>query len=201
MASGQFSSAGAALQHLTPRPVKDLYGSNYLSIAGNDYNFAKQFLPEVYEKEVERYGNRTISGFLKMVGAEMPMASDEIVWSEQGRLHVAYDSVKVKTNNDATDHTLVVLDSGGSAQAHAIRANQTIIVSKGFVTVKAFVTSVDAATGELEAYPLTQADWPASFVAATNPTDLKVFVYGSEFGKGTNGMAESIDAEIGRAHV
>ena len=62
-----FNSSGAALSHLTPRPVKDLYGSNYLSITGNDYNFTKQFLPEVYEKEVERFGNRTVAGFLKMV--------------------------------------------------------------------------------------------------------------------------------------
>ena len=68
------AGTGAELSHLTPRPEKDLWGSNYLNIAGNDFNFAKQFLPEVYEKEVERYGNRTISGFLKMVGAEMPMA-------------------------------------------------------------------------------------------------------------------------------
>ena len=56
-------------------------------------DFTQQFLPEVYEKEVERYGNRTISGFLRMVGAEMPMASDQVVWSEQGRLHAAYDRV------------------------------------------------------------------------------------------------------------
>ena len=55
------ASSGAALAHLTPRPVKDLFGDNYLSITGNDFNFTKQFLPEVYEKEVERYGNRTIS--------------------------------------------------------------------------------------------------------------------------------------------
>ena len=55
--------------------------------------WTQQFLPEVYEKEVERYGNRTITGFLRMVGAEMPMASDRVVWSEQGRLHIAYDNV------------------------------------------------------------------------------------------------------------
>ena len=91
------AGTGAELAHLTPRPNKTLFGSNYLSISGNDFNFTKQFLPEVYEKEVERYGNRTISGFLSMVGAEMPMASDEVVWSEQGRIHVAYDDVEVES--------------------------------------------------------------------------------------------------------
>ena len=34
------AGTGAELQHLTPRPVKDLWGSNYLNIAGNDFNFA-----------------------------------------------------------------------------------------------------------------------------------------------------------------
>ena len=67
-------------------------------------DFTQQFLPEVYEKEVERYGKRTVGGFLRMVGAEMPMASDRIVWSEQGRLHIAYDSV-----SSAADGTAITL--------------------------------------------------------------------------------------------
>ena len=32
----------------------------------------------------------TLSGFLRMVGAEMPMTSDQVIWSEQNRLHVSY---------------------------------------------------------------------------------------------------------------
>ena len=85
--AGSFTGSAGALAHLTPRPTQTLFNDNYLALA--DMNFTQQFLPEVYEKEVERYGNRTISGFLRMVGAEMPMASDQVVWSEQGRLHVA----------------------------------------------------------------------------------------------------------------
>ena len=76
-----FNSSGAALAHLTPRPTQTLWGDNYLSFdsASGGGTFAQQFLPEIYEKEVERYGNRTISGFLKMVGAEMPLQSDNLV--------------------------------------------------------------------------------------------------------------------------
>ena len=81
------SQSGAVLNTLTPRPTQGLFGDNYLSLT--DMDFTKQFLPDVYEKEVERFGNRTVSGFLRMVGAEMPMSSDQVVWSEQGRLHVA----------------------------------------------------------------------------------------------------------------
>ena len=55
--------------------------------------FAQQYLPEIYEAEVERYGNRTLSGFLRMVGAEMPMTSDQVIWSEQNRLHISYEGV------------------------------------------------------------------------------------------------------------
>ena len=42
------------------------------------------------EKEAEVFGPRTISGFLSQVGAEEAMASDQVVWSEQGRLHLSY---------------------------------------------------------------------------------------------------------------
>jgi len=180
-----FATGGAYPAGLTPSPTKTLFDKNYLAIGDNDFNFTKQFLPEVYEKEVERYGNRSISSFLRMVGAEMPMASDEVVWTEQGRLHVAYDNAAVAGANDVTEHTINIT-------GHAIRPNQTIIIAKGFVTVRAFVTAV--ATDSIEAYALDNDDWPASFVGVSNPTDLKVFVYGSEFGKGSAGMQGSIDA-------
>ena len=67
--------------------------NNYLAFNAGANDFAQQYLPEVYEAEVERYGNRTLSGFLRMVGAEMPMTSDQVIWSEQNRLHVSYDNV------------------------------------------------------------------------------------------------------------
>ncbi len=55
------------------------------------------------EKEAEVFGNRTISGFLSQVGAEEAMTSDQVVWSEQGRLHLAYKGHIV--NNTATVNT------------------------------------------------------------------------------------------------
>jgi hypothetical protein len=176
-----FVTGGAFPAGLTPSPTKTLFDKNYLSIGDNDFNFTKQFLPEVYEKEVERYGNRSISSFLRMVGAEMPMASDEVVWTEQGRLHVAYDDA-VFASTSSTEKTLNIT-------GHAIRANQTIIVANGYATVRAFVKSVG--TDDLECFPYDTANWAAGFLSATA---LKVFVYGSEFGKGSAGMAGSIDA-------
>ena len=178
------ASSGAALAHLTPRPVKDLFGDNYLSITGNDFNFTKQFLPEVYEKEVERYGNRTISGFLKMVGAEMPMASDEVVWSEQGRIHVAYDDA-VGTDVSANLITFTA--------AHLINIGDTIIVSKGGVTLKCFVSAVPSAT-TITAQPYTAAT--IAGLGSDGVAALKVFVYGSEYKKGSVNAGNTKDANF-----
>jgi len=178
------ASSGAALAHLTPRPVKDLFGDNYLSITGNDFNFTKQFLPEVYEKEVERYGNRTISGFLKMVGAEMPMASDEVVWSEQGRIHVAYDDV---VGTDVSANLLTF------SAAHLINIGDTIIVSKGGVTLKCYVSAVPSST-TITAQPYTAAD--ISGIGADAVSGVKVFVYGSEYKKGSSGAGNTKDANF-----
>ena len=69
---------------------------NYIDFQAAGFNqWAQQYLPELYEQEVERYGNRTLSGFLRMVGAEMPMTSDQVIWSEQNRLHIAYQTTTV----------------------------------------------------------------------------------------------------------
>ena len=51
MALGSFTGSATALAHLTPRPNKTTFNDNYLSIDGGDFDFTKQFLPEVYEKE------------------------------------------------------------------------------------------------------------------------------------------------------
>src|SRR5210317_2337783 len=76
---------------IKPSQKQQTLESNYLNFTdGSGNDFAQQYLPEIYEQEVERYGNRTLSGFLRMVGAEMPMTSDQVIWSEQNRLHVSY---------------------------------------------------------------------------------------------------------------
>ena len=71
---------GAFPPSLLPHQTQMTLASNYLSFDNaTGGNFAQQYLPELYEAEVERYGNRTLGGFLRMVGAEMPMTSDQVV--------------------------------------------------------------------------------------------------------------------------
>jgi hypothetical protein len=81
----------AALQ---PTQSKTMYPGNYIDFQATGFEqWGQQFLPDVYEKEVERYGNRSIGSFLRMVSAEMPSTSDQIIWTEQGRLHTRYANV------------------------------------------------------------------------------------------------------------
>jgi len=179
--------------NITPMPQKNALASNYLNFtdsSGND--FAQQYLPELYEAEVERYGNRTLSGFLKMVGAEMPMTSDQVVWSEQNRLHVAYNTVTGPTL--ATPFTADSNFTFTNATAMAIKANQTIIVSEGYTSIKLIVKSVATNNLSFIAYPYASATLNGVITSAA--TNLKVFVYGSEFAKGSNGMVESIEPQF-----
>jgi hypothetical protein len=180
---GLFSTGGSFPAGLTPSPTKTLFAGNYLTFdsASGGGTFAQQFLPDVYEKEVERYGNRSVSSFLRMVGAEIPSASDQVIWSEQGRLHIAYDAAAANTG------TNVITEAG-----HAVRAGQTVAVAEGLVTVKAVVISVT--TNTFTVAPYAEQTLDAAGLSTGTSVAVKVFVYGSEFAKGTAGMTGSVDA-------
>ena len=192
------ANTGAALQHLTPRPVKGLFGDNYLSVA--DMDFTQQFLPEVYEKEVERYGKRTVGGFLRMVGAEMPMASDRVVWSEQGRLHIAYDGV----NSNAAGSTITLTGLPTGSDTSLIGVGQTLVISNGTVTAKARVDSMGTFTSgagdtstqvvNIKVYGESSAVLPSALRSASGT--LNIFVFGSEYAKGSGDVGNSFDASF-----
>jgi hypothetical protein len=179
-----FGGAGtiAGSTALTPAPSKGLQNANYLSNA--DYTFAQQHLPDLYEKEFEKYGNRSIASFLRLVGAELPSSSDLIKWTEQGRLHVQAAGVITDGNSIA-------------CTGHDFRTNQTIIVSNAdaSVQIKALVTDASGADS-IEVAPYSHADMVtgAGSFSATNA--VKIFVFGSEFKKGTAGMSGSLQASM-----
>ena len=196
------------IEHLTPSPSKgQLFQGNYIT----DFDFTKQFLPDVYEKEAEIYGNRSIGSFLRMVSAEMPSASDEIRWVEQGRLHIRYDNVAIASaGGDGTTVFTVTFDalpdgtSAGTAQVPAVRIGQTIMVqgqTSGGAgtgdTLKGVVTAAGAnastTEGTFSAICYSAADF-TGVTGATGYDHATVLVYGSEFAKGTDGMDGAIDA-------
>ncbi len=171
---------------IKPSQKQQLLETNYLSFTDGNNDFAQQYLPEIYEQEVERYGNRTLSGFLRMVGAEMPMTSDQIVWSEQNRLHIAYDGC-THSAAVADDITFPVGGAGAAFVENVISVNQTIVIMNpaNGAEVKALVVASVTAGGvaSISVKSYTSANVAPTIAQAT--AGLKIFVYGSEYRKGT----------------
>ena len=171
---------GGANLNAVPAPSKQTLSSNYLSFTGGANDWSQQYLPELYEAEVERYGDRSVSSFLRMVGAEMPMTSDQVVWSEQGRLHLSYTG------------TLTAASGAIAVTGHAVRVGQTIVVSDGTTTVKAYVSAVAANEITAKRYDKELFSTDSDF----SDGSVTLFVYGSEFSKGTAGMNEAVTPEF-----
>ena len=177
---------------ILPSQKQELLNSNYLKFnTGGANDFIQQYLPEVYEAEVERYGNRTLSGFLRMVGAEMPMTSDQVIWSEQNRLHISYDNM---TANGAG--TILTL-SATAGQDMVISVNDTVVVldTGTGASGKAIVTAVTP--GGPGVGDITVQAWDGvQYTAANNfnSGSLKVFVYGSAYSKGRSTVGTGADA-------
>ncbi len=164
---------------IVPSQKQELLNSNYLQWndkAGDNFaDFAQQYLPEIYEQEVERYGNRTLSGFLRMVGAEMPMTSDQVIWSEQNRLHIAYDGIAIGNGAGVNTVTITVT----ATVKNVVSPKSTIVIMDAAgKEIKAYVSASNTATGVLNVLPYTAADLQG--FAATG----KIFVYGSDVQKG-----------------
>jgi len=182
---------------LTPSSERTPTPENYLTNA--DFNWLNQYLPDTYEKEFERYGNRTISSFLRMVGAEMPTNSDLIKWAEQGRLHTKYTQVGTAAILNADQAVFQVNDALDPAAAQqVIRVGQTIVVvqNDGSGVNKAVVSAVNNAAGGRGQFTADFYEAAGLVKAGTGVgnADVTVFIYGSEFRKGTAGMVGSLEA-------
>jgi len=154
---------------LTPSSEPVVLSSNYIT----SFDFLKVELPDTYSEEFERYGDRTIAAFLRHCSAEYPSTSDLIKWTEEGRLHTQYEGVTRVAN--------VFTEVG-----HVFRAKQTVIVSDGTVIEKGIIDSKTDDTFTVA--PFAAAGWTIGTSA------LKIYVYGSEFAKGTNGMVGALEA-------
>lgn len=169
---------------IVPSQLQQTLANNYLTFDGAaGGNFAQQYLPELYEQEVERYGNRTLSGFLRMVGAELPMTSDQVIWSEQNRLHIAYDNCL----NGGAANTITIPVAADIN--NVVSPQQTIVVmddfggeSKCLVVDSDLRTAANGGTGLLNVLPYGSATLASEGLVG----NVKIFVYGSEYPKGTN---------------
>ena len=185
---------------LQPSSQQVPLSTNYIT----NFDFLNQYLPDTYEKEFERYGNRSVASFLRMVGAEMPSNSDLIKWAEQGRLHTKYTKCTTAAANTAIEGDWTIPNNitnfnpalGGGSLA-ALRVGQTVMISDNTpgstLSVKGIVKEAPSAGGlgvnvvKIAYYELTQQ------IAANAECDI--FIYGSEFNKGTVGMQGSLEAD------
>jgi hypothetical protein len=179
---------------LQPSAEQVALQTNYIT----NFNFLNQYLPDTYEKEFERYGNRTVSSFLRMVGAEMPSNSDQIKWAEQGRLHIKYTNVSSGSAANSATATITVNEGTNSGiSTVAIRIGQTVMIQNNASGIfnKAVVTGVTQAGTPTSAGSFTVAYYEAGGQAFPISTPCTVFIYGSEFKKGTAGMQGSLESE------
>jgi hypothetical protein len=195
------ANVSPAFGSLIPTQKKQALEGNYLNFTDGTNDFAQQYLPEIYEAEVERYGNRTLGGFLRMVGAEMPMTSDQVVWSEQNRLHISYENVTAAVvgavGAKVSTLTIPVGGSGATLIENVVSPGSTIVVMNPatgaelncYVVASGATPGSPLAAGELTVAPYTQEaldqNAGTDVDLVTGAPNLKIFVYGSEYGKGT----------------
>ena len=175
-------------------PRKQTLSSNYVDFTSSaTEGWAQQYLPDLMEKEAEVYGKRTISGFLAQVGAEEASASDRVVWSEQGRLHLAYTATYVDGNNAY----VIVNDMDGNSVGanHGIRPGDMVLMSVADKTARGYVVALDPA-GDTAAEITVLAYGAANMATALGSTAttagaVRILVIGSEFEKGSSARSSA----------
>jgi hypothetical protein len=177
-----------------PASAKQTLSTNYLDLSSaSNAGWGQQYVPDLMEQEAEVFGPRTISGFLAQVSAEEAMTADQVVWSEQGRLHLSY-----KAHAFAENKVRLTFDideaagaTSGILAAHGVRLNDTLLVSNANGVFKCLVTSIDNDD------ELTLARYDASaFAALAGEKATTVLVYGSEFAKGVGYNAAGAAANV-----
>ena len=206
-------TAGGNLNSVpSPNPVTLV--ENYIDFtSATTKGWAQQYLPDLMEKEAEVFGNRTVGGFLEMVGAEEPMSADQVVWSEQSRLHLSYQGNVQRSSPAATFTFAIVKDVDGNAMTGAtsaaaqanvgVRVGDLVLVSDANESVKGYVTAISGAQAGSPAAgvfmttvsinPLTDDGTGLTNVTLSNSdVTCSLMVFGSEYGKGTSGRTSAI---------
>ena len=184
-----------------PSATKQTLSDNYLDLANSsNAGWSQQYVPDLMEKEAEVFGPRTISGFLAQVGAEEAMTADQVVWSEQGRLHLSYTghvtNATQQADNSNEEGGTIQIDSdidgnpiGTSGVDHGIRVNDMVLIADASTTAQGIVTAVDEDDINIALYNAGNSTATLANVglAADSTEDsCTILVYGSEFKKGDN---------------
>ena len=178
---------GGSSLNKTPAAIPQALQTNYLDF-NQDMGWAQQYLPDLMEKEAEVFGPRTISGFLSKVGAEEAMAADQVIWSEQGRLHLSYKGhIQAKAGGTAAGGQIEIevdIDGNDVGTDHGIRVNDTVIVANSQGVVRCLVEATDTAS-MIDVLPYDFASLDIAGLTTEGGTeDTTILVFGSEYGKG-----------------
>ena len=135
-----------------------------------------------------------------MVGAEMPMTSDQVIWSEQNRLHISYEGCTSGVAGTTSTITIPVALNPADPKdyvANVVSPGATIVAmdSTGF-EIKAVVISSNLTTGALVVSP-----YSAATIAGLAATGVKIFVFGSEYGKGSSTPNSTVSAGAADGYV
>jgi hypothetical protein len=121
------------------------------------------------------------------VGAEESMTADQVVWSEQSRLHLSYVGT-VATAGDTNGTFTVVTDIDGSANgengfavaSHGVRVNDIVLIATAGIVTKCLVVETPA-SAVISVEPYDKANLTGH---ATTSSGSVLLVVGSEYGKG-----------------
>ena len=177
-------TAGSGLNKV-PSAQQQALASNYIDFTDGSTGWEQQYLPDLMEKEAAVFGNRTVSGFLAQVGAEEASTSDQVVWSEQSRLHLSYVGT-VDADGDTNGTFTVTHDIDGSADgengfavaSHGIRVNDVVLIAQAGVIVKALVVETPATA------VVTVEPYGTAALSTLSDGTATLLVVGSHFGKG-----------------
>ena len=193
---------GGPSLNTVPAPQQAALSTNYLDLSSTN-GWGQQYVPDLMEKEAEVFGPRTISGFLAQVGAEEAMTADQVIWSEQGRLHLSYTGTvaaaggvdvnpggggigalsRITLQKDIDGNNIT---SGGATADHGVRVNDTIIVADAVNgVVKCLVVKIDDNIIDVAPYTVDNLQ------AQATPNATTILVYGSEYPKGVSYFADA----------
>jgi len=176
-------TAGGSLNSV-PASAQQTLATNYIDFTSpTTAGWAQQYLPDLMEKEAEVFGQRTISGFLSQVGAEEAMTADQVIWSEQSRLHLSYTAT-LDADGDVNGTLAILADIDGdtavgttTSRVHGVRVNDIVLIAQAGAVEKALV--VETPNSNL----LSFEPYATAASALTDGT-VTVLVIGSEYGKG-----------------
>ena len=197
---GPGHSGVAGSLNSVPASKKQTLASNYIDFTADGNDWGQQYVPDLMEKEAEVFGNRTISGFLAQVGAEESMSSDQVIWSEQGRLHLSYtgtydeNAMTFAVSNDIDGNSI-------ASGEHGIRLNDMVAIATAQGTIKCLVTAVTAGGGTAKPYEVATVDAASAFSDGGGSNACTILVIGSEFVKGSQGQGGTSSGTAGYGTV